>query len=61
LCSTVARVVAASIQFVIPPLFSWGGISAIVISVGISLLIFALVIIFIGVETKSKSLESIEV
>ncbi|MFM0739432.1 MFS transporter [Paraburkholderia xenovorans] len=61
LCSTVARVVAASIQFVIPSLFSWGGISAIVIAVGISLLVFALIVLFIGVETKSKSLESIEV
>ncbi|MFL9898274.1 MFS transporter [Paraburkholderia fungorum] len=61
LCSTVARVVAASIQFAIPPLFAWGGINAIVGAVGISLLVFALIVLFVGVETKEKSLESIAV
>ncbi|WP_081063956.1 MFS transporter [Burkholderia cepacia] len=61
LCSTVARVIAASIQFIIPPLFAWGGINAIVTAVGVSLLIFALIVVFAGVETKSKSLESITV
>jgi len=59
LCSTISRVVAASIQFVIPMLFAWGGIHAIVGSVGISLLIFGLIILTSGVETKEKSLESI--
>lgn len=51
----------ATIQFAIPPLFAWGGINAIVTAVGVSLLIFALIVVFAGVETKSKSLESITV
>jgi MFS transporter, putative metabolite:H+ symporter len=61
LCSTVSRVLAASIQFIIPPLFAWGGINAIVTAVGGSLLVFALIVMLVGVETKSKSLESISV
>jgi putative MFS transporter len=59
LCSTISRVVAASIQFVIPALFAWGGIHAIVGTVAASLAIFGLLILTIGVETKEKSLESI--
>lgn len=61
LCSTVSRVLAASIQFIIPSLFAWGGINAIVTAVGGSLLVFALIVLLVGVETKSKSLESISV
>lgn len=61
LCSTVSRVLAASIQFIVPPLFAWGGINAIVTAVGASLLVFVLIVLFVGVETRSKSLESISV
>lgn len=59
LCSTISRLVAASIQFVIPALFVWGGVNAIVACVGISLFVFGTIVLTIGVETKSKPLEAI--
>lgn len=61
LSSTVARVVAASIQFAIPPLFAAGGVTAIVTAVAAALVLLTLVIGFVGVETKERSLEQISV
>jgi MFS transporter, putative metabolite:H+ symporter len=59
LCSTIARLLAASIQFVIPPLFAAGGVQAIVGSVAASLVLFAICIAYWGIETKERALEEI--
>jgi MFS transporter, putative metabolite:H+ symporter len=59
LCSMTARILAASMQFAIPPLFALGGIGAIVSCVAATLLVFTFAIAFLGTETRGRSLEEI--
>jgi MFS transporter, putative metabolite:H+ symporter len=59
LCSMTARILAASMQFAIPPLFAFGGIGAIVSCVAATLLIFTCAVAFMGSETRGRSLEEI--
>jgi MFS transporter, putative metabolite:H+ symporter len=59
LCSMVARILAAVMQFAIPPLFAFGGIGAIVTCVAITLFTFTVSVLLLGVETKGKPLEEI--
>jgi MFS transporter, putative metabolite:H+ symporter len=59
LCSMVARILAAVMQFAIPPLFAFGGIGAIVTCVAITLFTFTVAVLLLGVETKGKPLEDI--
>lgn len=57
LCSAVARGFAALIPFAIPAIFNMGGIRLVVIIVGVELMLFALIVMLIGKETRQKSLE----
>lgn len=58
-CSAVARLVATMIPFAIPVIFAAGGIKLVIGIVGVVLLTFALIIAFVGKETRKQSLEHI--
>ncbi|KUM41496.1 MFS transporter [Pseudomonas sp. EpS/L25] len=58
-CSAVARLVATMIPFAIPAIFAAGGIKLVIGIVGVVLLTFALIIAFVGKETRKQSLEHI--
>ncbi|WP_064106788.1 MFS transporter [Pseudomonas fluorescens] len=58
-CSAVARLVATMIPFAIPAIFAAGGIRLVIGIVGAVLLAFALIIAFVGKETRKQPLEHI--
>ncbi|WDY55779.1 MFS transporter [Pseudomonas sp. PSKL.D1] len=58
-CSAIARLVATTIPFAIPAIFASGGIKLVIGIVGCVLLVFAVIIICLGQETRKQSLESI--
>lgn len=57
-CSAIARLVATMIPFAVPALFASGGINLVIGIVGAALLTFALIVLFLGKETRQQSLES---
>lgn len=58
-CSAIARLFATMIPFAIPALFALGGIKLVIGIVGAVLLVFSLIILFLGQETRKQSLETI--
>ncbi|KJM65499.1 MFS transporter [Pluralibacter gergoviae] len=58
-CSAIARLFAVAIPMVIPAIFAFGGIRAVVCTVCVFLLLLAITMMFMAKETRKRSLEEI--